>query len=102
VTTLKPLAILIVALISTGFAACATNDSEAAAKLEVNEDGEYIFEDNDDYRDEIVCKRRRVSGSHVPLRVCKTRAQMEEEQAEVLESVGPLAPMAGDELQRLH
>jgi hypothetical protein len=87
---------------STGLSACASNDSESLAVLDVNEAGEYVFDETQDDWDEVVCKRQKIAGSHVPQRVCKTRAQLEDEREEALESVGPLAPMAGDELQRVH
>ncbi len=78
------------------YASSATNAPQAVVKLEVNEAGEYVFDD-DDYRNEVVCKRQRVSGSHVPRRVCKMRAQLEKERQAVMDALGPLA---GDELQR--
>ena len=101
-TALKIAIYAIVAMMLFGLAACATNDTEAVAKLQVNEAGEYVFDDGNDPGDEVICKRQRINGSHIPQRVCKTRSQIEEEHEQVLESVGPLAPMAGDELQRLH
>jgi hypothetical protein len=98
----KTIPIVFVALMLCGLAACASSNSEVAAKLEVNEAGEYVFEDENAAKDEVICKRQRVNGSHVPQRICKTKSQIEEGHAEVLDSVGPLAPMAGDELQRVH
>jgi hypothetical protein len=97
---LSPCSALSLALIATTFSACASStnpqEPEPVAELEVNEAGEYVFPE-DDKANEIVCRRYRTVGSHLPKRVCKTRREMEEEQREALESVGPLRTMGGDE-----
>ena len=49
--------------------------------------------------DRVICKRQRVSGSHVPRLICKTESQIAAERDALQRSVGPLRPMTGT-LQR--
>ncbi len=37
--------------------------------------------------DELICRREQVTGSHMQVRVCRTRAQIQEEQAEAQELI---------------
>lgn len=51
---------------------------------------------DDDYEeDPVICRRQRVVGSHVPVRVCKTKSQMEAERRAMQRAIGPLRPMGG-------
>lgn len=51
-------------------------------------------------RNEVVCKMQREVGSHIPTRICRTRAEMEAAQKAALESFGTLRTIGGDELKR--
>ncbi len=54
----------------------------------------------DDYdEDRVICRRQRVVGSNVPVRVCKTESQMEAERAALEKQIGSLRPMTGDTRQ---
>lgn len=44
---------------------------------------------------EVVCKRQRPIGSHIPVTVCRTRAQMEADREAALRATGPLRTMGG-------
>jgi len=89
---------MLLPLIAITLAACASStkpeEAEPIAVLTVNEEGEYVFPE-DDWRDEVVCRRVRPVGSHVPKKVCKTRGQMEEDELEALESLGPERTISG-------
>ena len=71
------------------------SDEEQVAKLEVNEEGEYVFPE--DEMDEVVCKRVRRTGSHFLERVCRTKRQMAEDERIMMESYGPLGVESGSE-----
>lgn len=44
---------------------------------------------------EVICKRQRPIGSHIPVRVCRTRAQIEADREAALRNTGPLRTMGG-------
>ena len=46
--------------------------------------------------EEIVCRRQRPVGSHIPVEVCRTRAEIEAAQEAASRAVGPLRTMSGD------
>lgn len=69
-----------------GLAACATGESQGG--------NEYFAETPP--RDEIVCRRERPVGSHVPRQVCRTVRESDENQRRALEAMGPLRTMSGD------
>jgi hypothetical protein len=50
---------------------------------------------NQDTKDTIVCKTQRKVGSHIPVRVCRTRGEMEAAQKAAVEMAGPLRTMGG-------
>lgn len=76
----------LLALISAfGVAGCATSESEP---------GNEKFVDAGP-KDEIVCRRERPVGSHVPRDVCYSRRESEENQRRALEALGPLRTMSG-------
>jgi hypothetical protein len=54
---------------------------------------------NSETKDEVVCRTQRAVGSHIPRRVCRTRAEMEAAQKAAIETAGPLRTMGGDELR---
>ncbi|MDX1405455.1 MAG: hypothetical protein R3192_12995 [Woeseiaceae bacterium] len=82
----RPYLSCIAALLLLAVAACATNESGK---------GNDVFADTPP-KDEIVCRRVRPVGSHVPVEVCRTTAQSEEDQRRALDAIGPLRPMGGD------
>jgi hypothetical protein len=49
--------------------------------------------------DPVICRRQRVVGSNVPVRVCKTESQMDAERAALERQIGSLRPMTGDTRQ---
>lgn len=79
--------VLLAAIAPAGIVACAANDTEA-------DDG-YVY--NHSPNDEVICRRQRVVGSHLPVRVCKTRAQMERERAAGARAMDDLRTMGGNE-----
>ena len=79
--------ILIIAATNLSIVACASGETELDDQ-QVN---------NLPATDEVVCRRERHVGSHVPVMICRTRRQMEEDRREALEAVGPLRTMGGDE-----
>lgn len=84
---------LVLALVLGGCGSTPIDTPEPVATLEVNEAGEYVFED-EGWRDEVVCKRQRTSGSHVSRKVCKTRGEIEDEREAAFDVVGSLGPVA--------
>ena len=46
--------------------------------------------------EELVCRRYRAVGTHIPVEVCRTRAELEAEREASMRSVGPLRSMGGD------
>lgn len=51
---------------------------------------------NEEYvEDPVICRRQRVIGSHVPVRVCKTKSQMEADRRAAQRAIGPLRPSGG-------
>lgn len=91
-----------------GVAACASKDANSGKSANADEPiDEWVEDLNTDLssvhkqrQDEVVCRKVRTVGSYVPKRVCRTRAQIEAEREAVLDGVGPLRPMAGDELKK--
>lgn len=81
------IAILAIAATPIGIVACATTETDRYAYDEQAEE-------------EMVCRRERVVGSHFPVRVCRSKKQVEEDREGVLRTVGPLRPMGGDELKK--
>ena len=79
-------AILVVATTSIGIVACATS--------ETGSDAEYFS--GQPPKDEIICRRQRTVGSHVPVHICRTRAQVEADREAALRAIGPLRTMSGD------
>ena len=47
--------------------------------------------------EEVICRRYRPVGTHIPVQVCRTRAEIEAAREAALRSVGPLRPMSGGE-----
>lgn len=47
--------------------------------------------------EELICRRYRPVGSHIPVEVCRSRAEIEAAREAALRSVGPLRPMSGGE-----
>ena len=78
--------ILVIAATFLSIVACATGETQS--------DDLQVY--NFPARDEFVCRRQRTVGSHVPKTVCRTRGQMEADQREALEAVGPLRTMSGN------
>lgn len=79
--------ILIMAAMAVIFAACATGENQPDKQLARNFDP----------MDDVICTRERTTGSHLPVRVCRTKRQIEEERRAALEAVGPLRTMGGNE-----
>jgi len=69
---------------------CATTDGNQ---------GDYLVQDLSS-REEVICKRQRHLGSHIPVTVCRTRAQIEADQQAAMRSVGPMRPTGGSEPRR--
>lgn len=78
--------ILIAAAI--GMAACSGNKTEPDATVA------YDVPRFDPH--EVICKRQRPVGSHIPVMVCRTRAQMEMDREAAYRNFGPGAPETGD------
>ena len=68
-------------------AACSANDIAPDDGLVYNEP---VVDPN-----QVVCKRQRVAGSHIPRRVCLTQAQIENAREAALRATGPLRTMGG-------
>lgn len=49
--------------------------------------------------DKVICRRQRVVGSNVPVRVCKTESQMRAEREALEKTIGSLRPFTGDTRQ---
>ena len=79
--------ILIIAATTLTIVACASGETQSDDQ-QVN---------NLPASDEVVCRRERHVGSHVPVMICRTRRQMEEDQREAMDAVGPLRTMGGNE-----
>lgn len=79
--------VLLAATAIVGIAACATNETES----------EPVYAAATEAREEVICRKQRTVGSHVPKVVCRTRGQMDDERREALDSVGMLRTMGGDE-----
>jgi hypothetical protein len=79
-------AILLAATASIGMVACATNESQ--------QDG--LYSSAREAGDEVICRKQRPVGSHVPVLVCRTRRQMDRERDAAVDSVGILRTMTGD------
>ena len=47
--------------------------------------------------EEVICRRYRPVGSHIPTTVCRTRAEMEAAREAAERAVGPLRTMSGSE-----
>ena len=87
-TSFRTIGLLVLAS-TMALTACSTTDPK---------DDQYIVADLAS-RDEVVCKRRRPSGSHIPKLICRSRGQMEEDQQTAMRAVGPLRNMGGTEMQ---
>lgn len=74
-----------VASASTGSAETVVNGNDESVELEEIEVQEVPIVANAGSPDELICRTQRVTGSHMPVRVCRTRAQMEEERREAQE-----------------
>lgn len=70
-----------------GIVSCSATDTVAEDGLVYNEPA---MDPN-----QLVCKRQRPVGSHIPRRVCRTRAQIEQDREAALRSTGPLRTMGG-------
>ncbi|MDG2376420.1 MAG: hypothetical protein P8M18_08725 [Woeseiaceae bacterium] len=68
-------------------AACSANDPAPDDGLVYNEPA---IDPN-----QVVCQRQRVAGSHIPRRVCRTQAQIENDREAALRATGPLRTMGG-------
>ena len=77
-----------VAVLPIGLAACSGNDTVG--------DGTVAYEVPRYDPDEVICKRQRPVGSHIPVRVCRTRAQIEREREVLYRTFGTGAPEMGD------
>lgn len=67
--------------------ACSTTDSK---------EGDYIVSSLSP-EEEVICKRQRPVGSHIPVTICRTRAQIQADQEAAMREVGPMRTMGGDE-----
>ena len=81
-----PLVVTAVIALS-GIVACSANETAPDDGLVYNEPA---MDPN-----QIICKRQRVAGSHIPRRVCRTRAQIEQDREAALRATGPLRTMGG-------
>ena len=79
-------AILLAIAAPVGIVACATSESGQDAS----------YSSVSEARDDVICRRQRTVGSHVPVRVCQTRGQMERDREAALNEVGMLRTMSGD------
>ena len=77
---------------SIGVAACATSESPPKSDIQAAIDADA----GADSRAEVVCRKRRPVGSHIPVTVCKTRGQMDRDREAALNSAGMLRTMTGD------
>lgn len=80
-------AVLVAVVAPLGIIACSANDTEPDETL--------VYTETVVDRDQLVCKRQKVAGSHIPRRVCRTRGQMERDREEALRATGPLRTMGG-------
>jgi hypothetical protein len=71
-----------------GLIGCSSNETVSDETLAYEEPR---FDPN-----EVICKRQRPVGSHVPVRVCRTRLQMERDREAAYRNFGPGAPEMGD------
>ena len=84
----KRMYLLLSAMIVTfGLAGCASNESEPES---------VAYDNLPPDRDEVICRRQRPVGSHVPVTVCRTRGQMERDREAAMRIYGPGAPEMGD------
>ena len=67
--------------------ACSANDT-------VPDDG-LVYNEPAMDPNQVICKRQRPAGSHIPRRVCRTRAQIEQDREAALRATGPLRTMGG-------
>ena len=75
-----------------GVSACASNESPSETDIQAAIDADAAA----DARAEVVCRKRRPVGSHIPVMVCKTRGQMDRDREAALDSVGMLRTLTGD------
>ena len=76
-----------------------TNDGNTAAapvELQEVEVKEVTLSNNLSTPGEMICRRERVTGSHLPVRVCKTRAQREAEQRGAQEFMRGVGSVQGE------
>ncbi len=77
---------LLVATTSIGIAACATGENSS----------DNIYENKYEARNELICRRQRTVGSHIPVQICRTRAQIEADREAAMRMVGPLSTESGN------
>lgn len=88
----KRIHVLLLALsTSIGVAACATGESTPDSDIQASIDADAAT----DARAELVCRKRRPIGSHIPVTVCKTRGQIDGDREAALNSVGMLRTISG-------
>lgn len=83
-------AMLLLAMTSIGMAACAGNENRSKEEYLAGRPPE----------DELICRRQRPVGSHVPVHICRTRAQVEADREAALNEVGPLRTMGGEPMKK--
>ena len=86
-TFLTRISLVMIAVIA-GLSACSSNETAPDEAMAYEEPR---FDPN-----EVICKRQRPVGSHVPVTVCRTRAQMEMDREAAYRNFGPDAPEMGD------
>ena len=82
--------ILVIGVLPISLMGCSANDTEP------DESGELVaYDEPGPDPNQLVCKQQRPVGSHIPVRVCRTRAQIEADRERALRSTGPLRTMGG-------
>jgi len=72
--------------------ACSTNPPAGEGHVAATDP----YNDADYAEDPVICRRQRVVGSNVPVRVCKTQSQMQKERDALEREIGSLRPFTGD------
>jgi len=83
----------VIVVLPLGLFACSGNETVTDQTAD-DETVAYEFPRYDP--DEVICKRQRPVGSHVPKMVCRTRRQMELDREAVYRNFGTGAPEMGD------
>ena len=73
------------------------NTAAASAELQEVEVKEIALSNNLSTPGEMICRRERVTGSHLPVRVCKTRAQRAVEQRGAQEFMREVGAVQGSD-----